>query len=137
MIAQGDIWDGVDFYVPLPGGRREVAGRVMVISHNCEAEKGLLRVPTWPFSIAPMIEIDSFPRGEPKAIRARKFLRYWGLPEVDPLAEGWAVDLDLVQPTLAATVQDGTRVASIDDDGRKVLVMKLVNVLSLREIVNP
>jgi hypothetical protein len=109
----------------------------MIVSHNCELEKGLLRKPSWPFSIAPMIEIDSLPSGEPKAIRQRKFVRYWGLPEVDPLAEGWAVDFDLIQPSLAATVQDGSRVASIDDDGRKVLVMKLVNVLSLREIVSP
>ncbi len=107
----------------------------MVISHNCEVEKGLLRVATWPFSIAPMIQIDTLPRGEPKLVRQRKFLRYWGLPEEPPLEDGWAVDFDLLQPTLAATVQEGTRLASIDDDGRKALVFRLVNALSQREII--
>lgn len=123
------------YVVPLADGPVWEVGRIMVLSHNCEAEKGLLRVPTWPFSIAPMIAIDDLPRGEPKLVRERKFLRYWALPEQAPLEDGWAVDLDLIQPTLAETVLTGTRIVSIDDDGRKALVFRLVNLLSEREIV--
>ena len=123
------------YLVPLEGATYEESGRVMVISHNCEVEKGLLRKPTWPMSIAPMILIDDLPRGEPKIVRAGDFLRYWELPEDPPLEEGWAVDLDLIQPTLVATVQAGVRVASIDDDGKKVLMARIMRLLALREVI--
>jgi hypothetical protein len=107
----------------------------MVVSHNCEVEKGLLRRPTWPFSIAPLIRIDALPHQEPDFVRRDKFLRYWALPEELPLEEGWAVDLDLVQPTLADVVRAGHRIASIDDRGQKALVGRLLNLVSLREFV--
>jgi hypothetical protein len=105
----------------------------MIVAHNCEVEKGLLRRPTWPFSVAPMIEIDTLPNQEPQFVRERKFLRYWPLPEVAPLQEGWAVDLDLVQPTIAQEVRAGNRLVSIDDRGQAALAGRLLNLVSWRE----
>lgn len=123
------------YLVPLPEGIFRETGRVMVVSHNCEVEKGLLRQPSWPFSIAPLVQIDALPRQEPQFVRAGRFLRYWALPEEPPLEEGWAVDLDLVQPALVQELRSGRRLVSIDDRGQEALVGRLLNLISLRAFV--
>jgi hypothetical protein len=118
------VFVSVPYFVRLPGAWVEEQGPVIVVAHSCEYTKAT-RQRERPLSIAPLLQTDELPGGQPGDARAGRMSRYWPLPEVPPLEAGFVADFANIQPLVAEDLEHAERVTSIDDDGQVALVGRL------------
>jgi hypothetical protein len=132
-VAQGDIFDQVEYLVPLAEGLVVEVGKIIVISHSCDCEKSLLRSPERPILIAPLVRLNHLPGGQPGDARAGRMARYWPLGHPTRAEAEYAVDLLLVQPMLINHVQEGSRERSMTDHGQAALGASVAKAVTYRD----
>jgi hypothetical protein len=104
----------------------------MVIAHSCEYTKAIEQ-PERPLGVAPVIDLDDLPQGQPELVLADRMSRYWPLPADPPIGWGKAVDFANLQPVIAEDLEEATRVTSINDFGQMALASRLFTFYSQRE----
>jgi hypothetical protein len=128
-VAQGDVVDGIEYRVP---GLGPASGLVLVVSHSCEYTKAAENQPLRPLLISPVVGLVELPDGQGGLVARGQVARYWPLPTNGPLTP-CAADFASIQPVLASELLDGTRIASMDENGQHLLVARLLEFLSNRE----
>ncbi len=127
-IFQGDIFHSVTFVAP--GHDDTVLAPGIVLSHDCEYTKARRRPTEYPLIVAPLRELAAFPKDQAELIRSNRLRYLLHLPIEGPVETEQAADLRLMQPVLAAELQQYQYLTSASETLKRRIRAKVVEFIT-------